>query len=87
MLTHLTNELDIRSYVHCGRCVEEIKAKSPETRGHSPQTYACLSVGFTPLGLQVWCYRHNINVVHIDFEGCRHPANTTAKEVSDAQSG
>lgn len=37
-----------------------------------------LRVSFTDVGLQVWCLRHNCNVIHIDFEGRKHPASTEA---------
>ena len=26
-------------------------------------------VGYSEVGLQVWCRRHNVNVIHLDFEG------------------
>jgi hypothetical protein len=77
----ITNELAILQYMHCGRCLDEWKAG--ETGSDVPismSTYAELSTGFTALGLQVWCKRHSCNVVHIDFEGQCHPANTTRKE-------
>lgn len=45
----------------------------------SPSKYARISVGFTELGIQVWCVRHDVNVIHIDFEGRRHPANQSRK--------
>jgi hypothetical protein len=57
---------------HCARCVAEFQTQQPT--GESPRTYARLSVGWTPRGLQVWCVRHNLNVLHVDFEGQRHPA-------------
>lgn len=61
------NSLEIGSYMHCAKCIEE--------NSISAQDYARLSVGFTPLGIQLWCNRHNCNVAHIDFQGARHPAN------------
>ena len=36
-------------------------------------------IGWTKLGLQVWCKKHNCNMMHIDFQGQQHPANLTAK--------
>jgi hypothetical protein len=54
-------------YLHCGRCLDE----RPD--GESPRDWARLSVGYTPIGVQVWCNRHDLNVVHIDFEGHTHP--------------
>lgn len=59
----------IESYMHCRRCLEE----KPE--GISPAEWQQNEVGFTDIGLQVWCRRHQINVVHIDFEYQQHPAN------------
>ncbi len=44
----------------------------------APMDYARLDVGWTPCGIQVWCRRHEANVLSIDFEGVRHPATTAA---------
>lgn len=65
------NRLAIRMYLHCVICLEEI----PD--GMSPQEWTSLEVGWTKEGLQVWCKRHECNVVHIDFEGHQHPADDT----------
>jgi hypothetical protein len=66
------NSLSIEMYLHCRRCLGEL----PD--GESPESWARLSVGLTPIGLQVWCVRHDINVFHLDFEGQNHPANNSA---------
>lgn len=66
-----TNE--IKLYFHCRKCIGEIP------KGQSPQTYARLEVGWTTIGFQVWCRRHNCNCAHIDFEGEQHPANLEAE--------
>jgi len=66
---HITCDNDIGSYAHCRQCFDELPGDT------SPREFARLSVGFTKLGLQVWCDRHNVNVMHIDFEGAKHPAN------------
>ena len=71
-----TAALQIGAYIHCGQCLRE---KPP---GVSPRDWAQLEVGFTGPGLQVWCKRHEINVMHIDFEGHVHPANLMGREVS-----
>ena len=34
----------------------------------SPRDYAQLEVGYTETGLQVWCKRHEINVLNLDFD-------------------
>jgi hypothetical protein len=60
------------AFMHCRRCLSEL----PD--GESPESWARLSVGWTAIGLQVWCVRHDVNLLHIDFEGHTHPANLTA---------
>ena len=65
------NKLNISAYIHCGKCLDEL----PD--GLSPQEYRELDVGWTDKGLQIWCIRHDCNVVHIDFEGQAHPADVT----------
>lgn len=67
----LSNKCEITLYLHCRKCVDEI----PDDV--NPKDWAQLEVGWTSEGLQVWCRRHECNVVHIDFEGQQHPANTT----------
>lgn len=62
----VTNE--ITHFPHCKKCLAELPPDQ------SPGSYARLEVGMTALGIQVWCKRHEENVVHIDFEGQRHPA-------------
>jgi hypothetical protein len=56
-------------YYHCRQCIDELPP------GISPANWSRLSVGFTGIGVQVWCNRHECNIVHIDFEGQQHPAN------------
>jgi len=73
-MTKLTNELQIEGYIHCGKCLDEL----PEDI--SPEDWARTQAGWTEQGLQIWCNRHNCNVVHIDFEGHQHPANMTSPE-------
>lgn len=77
-----TNE--ITTFWHCGKCLEEIK--SGASGSTSPRDYARLNVGFTKLGLQVWCVRHDVNVCHVDFEGQKHPANMRIAPVPEKPS-
>ncbi len=63
----------IAQTVVCDKCANEVASgQAGET---SLAEYARIEVGFTPFGLQVWCHRHNGNVVHVDFEGRRLPAD------------
>lgn len=67
----ISNRNCIETYLHCGLCLNEKPANQ------SPQQWVQMEVGFTKIGMQVWCKRHDVNVAHIDFQGQRHPANTT----------
>lgn len=72
----ISNENQIGTFLHCGLCIEQYEKEKPDV---SRRDYARVEVGFTPIGLQVWCLRHDVNIVHIDFEGKRHPANQSRK--------
>lgn len=70
----IPNEECISTYIHCGLCLEEMP------RSMSPRNYQRIQAGFTPLGIQIWCVRHDCNIMHIDFQGkSPFPANTTRK--------
>jgi len=55
-----TNE--INSFVHCKRCRQE-------------QLPQYIEAGFTPIGFQVWCKWHDINIMHMDLDGEEPPYN------------
>lgn len=63
-------ERAIGSFFHCAKCMGEIP------QGISPKEWSRLEVGLTKFGLQVFCIRHNCNVVHIDF--CDHKVKAYA---------
>jgi hypothetical protein len=60
----------IKLFFHCAQCMEDKPANI------SPRDWAQIEAGWTDHGLQVWCKRHETNILHIDFEGQQHPANT-----------
>lgn len=60
------NTREIKMFMHCGLCIQEKK----------PQY---IEAGWTLQGFQVWCLNHDCNIVHVDFEGTKHPANTTRR--------
>lgn len=66
------NENNILMYLHCGKCVEE-NSKLKE----SPSQYSRIEAGWTEKGIQLWCARHECNMLHIDFEGHKHKADDT----------
>ncbi len=53
---------EIVRYFNCRKCIEELPP------GTTPQEYTKIDVGYTSKGVQVWCVRHNINIVHIEME-------------------
>ena len=63
-------DLEIRSFMHCGMCLDE----RPE--GVSPMDWSRTQTGWTWNGLQVWCNRHNVNVCNIDLMGHKITVNT-----------
>lgn len=64
----ITVQHEILQFMHCGKCIDD-------RPGHiAARDWARLEIGFTPEGVQVWCFRHGINVIHIDFQGQQHPA-------------
>lgn len=77
MNKEISNENQIEAFLHCGICMQEYKDTGIKI---APKDYSKLSIGWTPLGIQIWCDRHDCNVCHIDFEGQVHPANTSAKK-------
>ena len=71
-MASISNQNEISLYLHCGKCLKD------RPNGVSPRDWSRLQIGWTEQGLQIWCKRHECNVVHVDFEGQQHPANTTA---------
>jgi len=53
----------IHLYFHCKKCLEELPM------GMSPRDFSRNETGWTKEGIQVWCIRHDENVVHLDFKG------------------
>ena len=64
-----TNERVIEMFFHCALCVRDPRGPQPSD----------IEAGWTTIGLQVWCRRHDLNILHVDFEGQQHPANCTAR--------
>lgn len=53
---------ELATYLHCKMCLAELPP------GASPALWARLSVGVIRGGVQIWCERHDAEVVLIDFE-------------------
>ena len=63
----------IEQNIMCSKCETEFLLGSTDSR--SLQDYSRLDIGFTSIGVQVWCRRHDANVVHIDFAGQKPTAD------------
>jgi len=72
----LSIKSQIGAYIHCKLCAQELLDGDYRTFGESAKSYSRYSVGWTLRGLQMWCNRHNCNVINIDFEGAKHPSVT-----------
>lgn len=59
----------IQTFFHCTKCLKQM----PENE--SRETWGRFQIGMTPEGFQVWCARHQHNIIHIHFEGQTHPAS------------
>jgi len=56
----------IESFFHCKECLAEL----PEDE--SPRNYQRIQAGWTKQGLEVWCVRHELKIIHVDFEDQKH---------------
>lgn len=56
-------KLHIESFFHCGKCIDE------KPNDKSPKEWSQIGCGWTKKGFQVWCNRHDLNIVHLDFMG------------------
>ena len=52
-------------FYHCKQCLEEVMLL-PDV---SPREYVNVEIGPTKEGLQIWCVRHEANVMDVDFQG------------------
>jgi hypothetical protein len=66
----------ITHYLVCRKC-----ESLPRARQHTLKRSA-LQIGITPLGLQIWCTRHEMNVALIDFDHTRHSVAFSANCLS-----
>ena len=72
-------ENHIKQFWHCHKCIDEL----PENT--SPREFIHVEVGFTRAGMQVWCVRHEENIIHLDFMGqkVKYYKEPTTEETTD----
>ena len=68
-LTRYSPQQKMHDFLHCRKCLEEL----PEDK--SPRDYMHFEIGYTSRGFQVWCLRHECNVIHIDHMNADLPAD------------
>ena len=69
---------DIKEPVICETCFKEYETfQNPDI---ALRDYVKVDVGFTRIGIQVWCQHHNKNICHIDFEGNKPVADFRSLE-------
>ena len=69
---------NIKEPIVCEACFKEYETiRNPDI---ALRDYIRVDVGFTQIGIQIWCQRHNRNVCHIDFEGNRPAADFRSME-------
>jgi hypothetical protein len=71
----VTNE--IKMFFHCRHCLKDLP------HGMPPRQWVSIEAGWTEIGFQVWCKRCEINIIHIDFEGQKHPAEQSSWPASN----
>jgi len=59
---------NINAFIHCKLCLDEFYSQV-QFRDISPREYAQIEVGWTKPGFQIWCKRHEVNVMDVDFGG------------------
>lgn len=69
--SNIPNTFEIKQVFECKRCAETCPV------GILLNDYQRITVGLTPYGFQVWCTRHQLNVVHFDFRGQKIPVNAS----------
>jgi hypothetical protein len=63
----IKNYIDM--YMHCPHCLDE------QPHDVTARDWARLNIGMTKEGMQVWCVRHDMNVMAFDFLGQTIRAN------------
>ena len=65
-MEHENLKYSIKNHIVCNKCIKELSTLS--SKDINLRNFVKFEVGFTSLGIQIWCIRHNINVCHIDFD-------------------
>lgn len=72
MKRHLSANNRIKMFFHCRGCFDD---RPPD---QSPSEWSRIEAGWTEAGLQVRCKRCDRNIIHVDFQGQKHPADLSS---------
>lgn len=81
----IPNTDKIISFLHCSVCAQEWKEDKSINSTMSPKDYQKIQIGSTKLGFQVWCVRHECNIMHIDLQDFQFPANMSRRKRKNEQ--
>ena len=60
----------IKLYQRCQSCQADLDTWTVDPNGDtSPREYGRVEIGYTDDGIQAWCIRHEISIVHIQLKG------------------
>ena len=72
----------IKENIVCEKCA--VLLQTGDNGVSSLHDISKLEVGFTEIGLQIWCPLHDVNVCHIDFSGNKLKADFRCLEPKNA---
>jgi hypothetical protein len=70
----------ILCHTYCRRCMKDLVRLNATAPAQSIRDYSEIECGWTEHGFQVWCTRHNRNVLHIDLHFNKATILTDEKE-------
>jgi hypothetical protein len=57
----------ILRFTYCRQCMKDLEHINRVKAPQSIRDYSKLECGWTEFGFQLWCIRHNKNILHIDL--------------------
>ena len=61
----MSDKNKIMAFFHCKECLKDLPVSM------SPQDFMKIDCGWTEEGFQVYCLRHELQVIHVDFQGVK----------------
>ena len=80
-MEHENLKYSINSHIVCNECIKELSTLP--SSDVNLKNFVKFEVGFTKLGIQIWCIRHNINVCHVNFDNNELSADFRCLELNN----